>query len=224
MRKNKSIVISYMNLRTVIGILGMLLPIMCFVWCLLFNNRIVLESISMHYYTNFRDIFVGILITFSVFLITYKGYDALDNIITIIIGGSGIGVALFPCENEAVIEKVSFLLLSTSQTSVVHYSCAGLFFALLAFNSFFLFTKSNEKVMRKSRKYYRNIVFRISGIIIVVGLVGVLVSLIFASMDFRNKSHIILILEAIMLTAFGISWFIKGGVLIKDKKLVIASV
>ncbi len=223
MRRNKSIVISYMNLRTLIGILGMLLPVMCFAWSLIVNNKNVLESISMYYYTNFRDMVLGVLITFSAFLITYKGYDLLDNIITILIGVSGICIALFPCENIEVTEKVSFLLLNNSQTSIIHYSSAGLFFTLLAYNSLFLFTKSKEQVIGKSPKYYRNIIYRISGAVILTGLIGILIVLLFTSKRFINKSHIILILETIMLTAFGTSWFVKGGLILRDKKLTTAS-
>jgi len=223
MRRNRSIVISYMNLRTLIGILGMLLPIMCYIWCYIYNYNIVLESISMHYYSNFRDIFVGILITSSVFLITYKGYNILDNIITVVIGISGIGIALFPCDTEIMIENVNFLMLNNIQTSIIHYLSAGLFFALLAFNSFYLFTKSKEKINRKSRKYYRNIIYRICGVSILIGLIGVMLTLFLGSRDFRNETHLILILETVMLIAFGISWLVKGGAIIKDKKLTTAS-
>lgn len=207
-----------MNLRTLIGVLGMLLPVLCYAWSLAVNTN-VMDSISMYYYTNFRDIFVGIIITFSVFLITYKGYDLLDNIITILIGISGIGIALFPCENVGVIEKASFLLLTNSQTGIIHYSAAGLFFTLLAFNSLFLFTKSTEQIERKSRKYYRNVIYRICGTIIFSGLICILIILLYTSKVFINESHSILILEAIMLTAFGVSWFVKGGLILKDKKL-----
>ncbi len=223
MRKNRSIVISYMNLRTLIGILGMALPFMCYLWCYVYNHAIVLDSISMHYYTNFRDVFVGILISFSVFLITYKGYDLLDNITTVVIGICGIGIALFPCDNQAINERVSFLMLDNSKTCIIHYLSAGLFFTLLAFNSLFLFTKSKEIVRKKTRKYYRNIIYRICGIIILVALLCMLFSLLFASHKFLIESHMLLILESIMLMAFGISWLIKGGAIIQDKKLTTAS-
>lgn len=223
MRKNKSIVISYMNLRSLIGILGMVLPLLCYVWCYTFNNKIVLESISISYYSNFRDIFIGILVTASVFLITYKGYDILDNIITVLIGISGIGIALFPCDTDTLLSNVNFLMLTNAQTSIVHYICAGLFFSLLSFNSLFLFTKSKEKVAKRSRKYYRNYIYKICGLIIIIALVGVMATLLFASRDYRNKSHLILRLETIMLISFGTSWLVKGGAIIKDKKLTTAS-
>lgn len=172
MRKNGSIVISYMHLRALIGILGMSLPFMCCIWCCFYNGGLLPDSISMHYYTNFRDIFVGVLLAFSVFLITYKGYDLLDNVITVIIGISGIGTALFPCKNPAVLERVSFLMLCNSTTSIVHYISAALFFVLLSFNSIFLFTKSKNGVQRKSRKYYRNTIYIACGSTILVALIS----------------------------------------------------
>lgn len=50
MRRNQSIVLSYMKLRTLIGVLGMALPAMCYFWCIAYNGAQVLDSLSMHYY------------------------------------------------------------------------------------------------------------------------------------------------------------------------------
>lgn len=216
MKRNKSIVISYMNMRILIGLLGMALPAICYLWCIVYNDNRVLDSISMHYYTNFRDLFVGTLITFSVFLISYKGYDALDNAVTMIIGISGIGIALFPCGNPGAGEKVSFMLLDSSRTSVIHYISAGAFFSLLSFNSFFLFTKSKARVQRGSRKHYRNIVYKVCGVVIIVALISMLAALLVTTQEFRDASHILMVQETIMLAAFGVSWLVKGGALIRD--------
>lgn len=218
MRQNASLILSYMHLRALIGILGMLLPVMCYVWCGIYNGGSLPDSISMFYYTNFRDIFVGVLLAFSVFLITYKGYDILDNAITVIIGVCGIGIALFPCQNNEASGMVSFLMLPNSKTSILHYSSAGAFFTLLSFNSLFLFTKSRDTVRKGTRKYCRNALFIACGIIILLSLIGMLIAFICTTQEYRDESHILFILETVMLLSFGVSWIVKGGVLMHDRK------
>ncbi len=218
MRRNRSIVLSYMKLRTLIGVLGMALPAMCYFWCIAYNGAQVLDSLSMHYYTNFRDVFVGILLAVSVFLLTYKGYDILDNVITIVIGVCGIGIAFFPCENKEATYKVSLLMLDNATTNIVHCISAALFFILLAVNSIFLFTKSKKPVEKGSRKYWRNIVFITCGVVILAALAVMAAVSIWASQDFRDRTHVILIVETVMLASFGVSWLVKGGALLGDRK------
>lgn len=218
MKRNSSIVISYMQLRTLIGFLGILLPFLCFAWDLAFNGGNVLDSISMHYYVNFRDLFVGILVTVSFFLITYRGYTLLDDVITWVIGIAGFATALFPCENAAWPEKVSILMLDESVTNIIHCSAAGLFFTLLAFNSIFLFTKSKTRVVKGSRKYWRNAVYIACGIAILVPLIAMALVTVFTSLEFRQETRIILAFETMMLVSFGISWLVKGGAIMRDRK------
>ncbi len=218
MKRNQSIIISYMQLRTLIGFLGMSLPVLCYLWCIAFNNAIVLDSLSKHYFTEFRDLFVGVMICVSFFLVTYKGYDILDNIVTVAIGVFGMGIALFPCEYTDVTRKVSIFLLDNKVTHIIHCVCAAAFFALLAFNSIFLFTKSRRPVHKGSRKYYRNIVYIVCRVLMVVPLLALAVVSIIDNQEFNDRTHIILILETMMLVSFGVSWLVKGGALIRDKK------
>jgi len=200
-------------------VLGMALPALCYLWCVVYNGDKVLDSLSMHYYTNFRDVFVGVLIAVSAFLITYKGYDLLDNIVTIAIGVCGVGIAFFPCENLAITEKVSLLMLDNATTNVIHCTTAAIFFALLAVNSIFLFTKSKVPIRKHSRKYYRNGVYIVCGVVILVALSAMALVSVFATEQFRDDTHLILILETIMLVAFGVSWLVKGGAIMKDRSL-----
>ena len=45
------------------------------------NGFVILDSISNYYYTNMRDFFVGLLFAISLFLISYTGYEKIDNIV-----------------------------------------------------------------------------------------------------------------------------------------------
>jgi hypothetical protein len=211
-----SVIHSFMNLRTLIGVLGMSLPALCVAWCLLLNDGVILNSLSRHYYTNFRDAFVGILVAMSLFLVSYRGYAPIDNAITWAIGACGLCVALFPCESPYSPTSVSVLNLPDSVSHVVHCAAAAVFFALLACNSFFLFTRSSGPVARGSRKYWRNATYRACGVVIIVALASLGVTMLATDDAFQDRTLILVIEEAVMLVAFGVSWFVKGGAILQD--------
>ena len=104
-KRNRSIIISYLSLRRLIGILGILLPFICVLGGLLFSDLPVRSSISSYYHTNMRDFFVCLLVGVSLFLLTYKGRERIDNIVTSIIGFTGLGVAVLPCLNSLALTE-----------------------------------------------------------------------------------------------------------------------
>lgn len=130
----------------------------------------------------------------------------------------GAGIAIFPCGNPGFHDPVGIFMLPNSATNWVHLSSAATFFILLAINSIWLFTKSDRPVRKHSRKYYRNIVYRVCGIVILACMAALVPVMIFCSADFMNRTYIILALEIIMLFAFGASWLVKGGSLLKDER------
>lgn len=209
--RNSSIIISYRKLRTLIGVLGMSLPVLCFLWSYAGNSGIVLDSISSYYFSNFRDVFVGILVAFSVFLVSYRGYTVLDNLTTNVIGLCGLGTALFPCANEGAAGPVGVFMVDGVFSNIIHLVSAGLFFVLLAFNALFLFTKSNEVVQKHTAKWYRNLIYRICGSLILICMIAMIPALLCDSSLFPGDNHAVLVLETIMLFAFGISWLVKGS-------------
>ena len=139
-----SLTVSYLTLRKLIGILGMFLAFICVIGGLIVTGTIE-KSISAYYYTVMRDVMVGVLITSGAFLLTYKGYDFKDNLVSSIAGVSGIRVALFPAEYR-----------------IIHLIFAMIFFLSLAYMSYFQFTLGNNK---------RNRIYKICGIVIVVSLI-----------------------------------------------------
>ena len=125
--KNSNPVISFINLRRLIGILGMALPFVCIFGGFVFAQLEIQPSISFYYYTNVRDVFVGILVGVSMFLISYRGYEHIDALISNITGLTGLGIAIFPCFNT-IFEKVGFFQLEIKVSNIVHTVSAGLFF------------------------------------------------------------------------------------------------
>ena len=216
-KRNKSFILSFKALRRLIGILGMVLPLVCFLGGLLFGGESLRRSISAYYYTNVRDFFGGLMICMSFFMMTYKGYERIDTIANLAAGLSGIGVGLFPCLLDAPDAPVGFFQLRESCSNIVHVACAGTFFVILALSSLFLFTRKREDRMPTERKLLRNIVYRICGWVMIATLVGILIVMIFLSDSIQEKTRIVFFAETILLEAFGISWLVKGEAILKDR-------
>lgn len=189
-----SLIISHLTLRKLIGYLGIALAPLCILGGLIFAGE-TQGSISAYYNSNMRDLVVGVLTIMSAFLLTYKGYDLKDNIVTSITGVTGLAIAVFP--SSAATELYGMFQLSPSTSYMIHLVATGIFFLTMAFMSFFQFTKSPEKKKQ-------NLIYRISGISLVVGIA---VLAIFSKVGIP---YFTLIIETIMLAIFGFTWLVKG--------------
>lgn len=203
-----NLVVSYLTLRKVIGILGVALAGLCVAGGILFGTGAVEGSISAYYLTNMRDLFVGALVASGAFLLTYKGYDKTDNILSSIAGVAAIGVAIFPI---GYMPPGNIFNLRMPVVRIFHYISAAVFFITLAYISYFQFTKGGSDTKKKKQ---RNAVYRISGIVMFGFLVLVGLE---KALPITGGHHFILIVEAVMLLAFGISWFVKGEAILTDE-------
>ena len=187
--------INTIRLRKMLGWLGIFLP-----WIVALLLLMIPQSISSTYYTyQAGPVFMIILGSSCLLLISYKGYDKFDDILNTFAGIFGLGICLFPCWNDNL-EKVGTFQLPNNISSKVHAGCAILFFILLAYNSLFRFTK-HGKIMTK-RKKIRNIIYIICGI-------GMLLSFcILLLPSFRIR---IWLVETIALFFFGISFLTKAN-------------
>lgn len=217
MQKNSHLTISYVQLRQLIGYLGIALPFACIVGGCLLGKAKLQTTLSGYYYTNMRDVFIGIIVGVSLFLITYKGYGRLDQRITTITGVFGLFVAIFPCNiSEGIDIRVGVFQLLSMKSNLLHAASALTFFSLLAINSIFIFTLSDNKQKMTLNKKRRNRIYRICGIVIICGIAGVIGFVLIAPQSVVAHSYVILGIETIMLFAFGVSWLIKGETLLKD--------
>jgi len=193
--------ISFLTLRKVVGILGVSLSFIVVLGGLIFGNGRVEGSISAYYGTNMRDVFVAVLAIAGAFLVSYHGYDKLDNILSKVAGVSAVFIGLFPF---AYIEPGNFLNIQYPMIRVLHYISAAVFFLAIAALSYFQFSKGSNKL--------RNIIYKTCGVVIFasVALAG-----LHGATSFGGD-YFILIVEAIMLVAFGVSWFVKGQGILKD--------
>lgn len=211
-------IISYSTLRKLIGYGGILLPFICMGGAALIGGKCIQESVSMYYYSNMRDFFIGVMAVVSLFLMTYKGYCWVDDMVTTSSGLMGLLLALFPCMlNKDATDPVGIFMLKQSTSETIHVISAALFFILLAVNSIWLFTRSNTKWKDFTfRKKFRNIIYVSCGVIILVSLALLVILTIALGAAYVSEHRIPLILEIIMLAAFGFSWLVKGGSLLKD--------
>jgi hypothetical protein len=215
-------VITYKTMRRMIGILGMALPVVLFLWSVcLTRDHFLLDSISSYYHTNRRDLFVGILCAVSFFLFSYHGYSKLDFFIFKIASFSALCVALFPAFIKSPETPYIHIGPKVSEfTNTVHYISAFIFFVTLAFVSLFLFTQRHPHAANKPvtpRKRIRNRVYIVCGIVILACILCMIVLNFLPETSAVFKLDPVFWVETVALFAFAFSWLLKGEVFLKDK-------
>ncbi|MBA2614033.1 MAG: DUF998 domain-containing protein [Bacteroidetes bacterium] len=225
LEKENKLVLSYLTVRKIIGILGILFPLILVLGTLLFGQcKQVQLSISNYYHTNMRDVFVGYVCTLSIFLLSYKGYDLTDRIVSALAGIFGLTVALMPtnikldpitglippCNIWCDVQRYEII-------GIIHLSAAGLFILSLCYFSLFLFTKGETNPTPEKVK--RNLVYKVCGYIM---LVCVILLIIFFALPKSVYNNLVIYkptfcLETIAFIAFGFSWLVKGEALLKDE-------
>lgn len=202
----RSLLVSYLTLRRVVGVLGFALPVVLLIEGFVLDGRMQ-PSISAYYdLERPRDVLVGALFAIGFFLLTYRGYEHEDDRAGDAAFVCALGVALFRYNGPGFV-------------AVVHYVSAACLFLLLAYYSLVLFKKSRGVMTPQKRK--RNVVYTICGVVILTCLaIAGLHSLYARATGAAAKDWQGLFwLEWAMLAAFGVSWFVKGETLWRDAGL-----
>lgn len=190
-------VLNTIRLRCMLGWLGLLLP-----WIVTLLIGYFPSSISATWFTNACTVFMIILGSSCLLLISYKGYELIDDILLTCSGIFGLGICLFPCNIPEAPKRFGTFMLKGNISDIIHMICAIIFFILLAVNSMFLFTKTDDKANMTKNKKIRNWIYRICGI-------GMLASyLLYFLPDFYIKVWLV---ETVALFFFGISWLTKAN-------------
>jgi len=230
-------VFSYLNLRRIVGVIGILLPVVLRVGVTIFGLPEP-YSVSGYYYSPMRNVLVASLCVLGIFLIAYRGYDRLDSRITNVAGGAAIGVAFFPTSNP---------LFSPAWVGRLHpyfAAVAILSLALMALQ----FTRSQpadqsqrsgetrrawlkdieymgrallfryEDRARKSRKNVRNHIYSACAWAILVGVVLAFLQNFWPE-SAKNLTQWVYWFESLAIVAFGFSWLVKGGAMLADAAL-----
>lgn len=215
------LVLSYTRVRTALGILGMMLPVILITGGVLDTPRIdvgqpgIEPTISDFYHTTYRDVFVGTLAAIGVFLISYRGYRREageiidDDWLATIAGVAAFGVALFPNEGGgAHVASMTQHAFGIGITPILHYLSATVFFTCL---SAFCFVKFARTAKPGRRRFYLA-----CGWVIVLAMTATVIAVICkrviggAPRDFVLDHKLIFWCEAIGIWAFGLSWLVKG--------------
>ena len=196
--------------RRLIGILGLLLPILVYVLAGLLPTVglprwRVLHSLSAYYYTGAMSVFVGVLFALALFLLTYPGYREVvaDRVVGRVGGVAAIALALFPSSAPAGLSAPSWW---HPTMAVVHLVAGVMLFTSFILFAIWLFRKSNipRREDRSPDKRRRDDICLACGILMIVAVLWAVSSL------FTHAP--IFLAESIAIGAFAVSWLTKGAV------------
>lgn len=197
---------AYLLMRLVVGMVGILLPLVLFI-----GDILVLEgspgargSISAYYHSGMRDVFVAGLSVIGVFLITYRVAEhPLTNRITTIAGVACIGVAFFPTTGLPGYTPTPLQeYFGISVTRTVHFICAATFILLLAAIS----VRFGREAQTKERGSPWAPYHYACAVVIVVACAYIAVT----KLSGVGDEYSLLIGETAAVLAFGASWLSKG--------------
>lgn len=206
--QNQNQIISYLNLRLLIGLLGFFLPLFLVIFDSISKGIFHIEYSISDYYNNGSagDLFVGVLFVLGFFLLSYKGYEKIDDRIADIGCIGAIGVALFPTTSE------------NNFVHMMHFVFAMILFTVFIIFSLYLFRKTSMDKEIGRQKKNRNKVYATCGIIMILCILGIIISMQQPLEELSKRCSLVFWFETIALIAFGFSWIVKGEYFWKDKK------
>ncbi len=220
-QQNADAVMSYLLLRQLIGILGILLPFTLAIGTFFIGNCSSLQpSISHYYFSIMHIVFVGTLCVLGGFLITYRGTSSYkhENGISNFAGVCAFGVAMFPTNMKGLVNPpgcdCQFIELKTALVDPVyigwiHYGFAAGLFICFVFFCMRIFQDSDLGEPIDAKKKRRNRIYKFCGYIIIASIVCIAAIAIYDRIDFPYSTFIF---ETTALLPFGFSWLLKGSV------------
>jgi hypothetical protein len=214
-RAEDATVLTYLALRKAVGGIAFGLPFaLAIPWWL--AHHVLQSSISGYYYTGTRNLFVGSLCAIAMFLLSCRGFDRKDEVAGMFSALCALGVAFFPTTPDCP---------STWQRDIgyVHYAFAALLFLTLAYFCLVLFKMTAEGRTPTRKKLQRNLVYTVSGWVIIASLVALAVTRIFGLKYAILTFGPVFFFESTSLLAFGTAWLIKGETFLKDENVLTAT-
>jgi hypothetical protein len=147
------------------------------------------------------------------FLLSYRGHEPKDDYAGDAACMFVLIVAFIPtAKNPAAQQEIiSF--------GNLHLLSAAAFFATLSYFSLFLFTKTHPNATPTRRKQQRNRIYRICGgaMILCISLIMLYMLVLKGTVDWLEAINPVYWLEAIAISAFGLSWLTKGRAILNEK-------
>jgi small neutral amino acid transporter SnatA (MarC family) len=213
---------SYLMIRTVVGFIGILLPIVFILGetYYLRGGVHIRGSISAYYHTSMRDFFVAGLCVIGFLLATYMAAqkNTWDFWLSLAAGIAVILVVFFPtrrpghlteatlCGTQPVPEGCSWIQQELGENTVatIHFVCAAIFISCLAAIAF-LFAHREKKFEGDKRMA---LIQRICGWAIIAAVVWVGLGFVLNLTIWELTP--LYVGEVVSVWAFGISWLLKG--------------
>lgn len=214
------LVISYLTLRRTLGVLGISLPFVLAVGAMIIFGTGLQQSISDYYHTGMRDVFVGIIIAIGLFLAAYKGHKNTgkpgdpaisDNAAANLASICAVGLALFPTTPDIAASSLDKTI------GAIHLAFSAIFFLILAYYAYFLFTRTDPEHKPTANKLVRNQIYRVCGVIMVAAIVLIVAAKVGLPDTTEARLKPVFWLESAAIVAFGVSWLIKGETLLRDR-------
>lgn len=222
---------TYLRLRTYIGALTILLPVIVWLFDLILRQGGLQPSISAYYHTEMRNWFVGTMFAIGVFLLTYNPglvNDAYkkdpDQKFSFLAGILAIIVAITPTGRvgwnayPALDPPLPPVIYNEEVLNNIHFSAVALLFVLLAYFSLVLFRKSDPSQQISQKKKRRNRIYLWCGRIMAVCVLLIFIHVILPyvlpdTAEAIRGYNLLFCFEFAAIWAFGISWFVKGEAL-----------
>lgn len=237
MPPNNHYVISYHTLRQLIGLLGIVLPFLC--WGVnafvnendLLNNPMFVNqcysklyepgdnlksSISHFYYTAAGPLFTGILITLAIFLFCYQGHpkkktDKLawltDGLLSKFAAICALFIVILPTGSNKRITDNIHIFVSSDAAGTGHLIFAALFFVTMSVFCIVNFRRDGEKPLRKDAE---GKIYMLCGIGILLVLITLLINMLMEDPNQPAAGSFVFWMETLMLFLFGLAWLVKG--------------
>lgn len=204
-QNNRTMVLSYRDIRRAVGLSGLLLPVALGLGGCIVGVPIQ-DNISSYYHTAMRDVFVGTMSAMGVFLLCYRGIDWVEN------WTANIGCAAALCIALCPLDANSDPLFQKSIVGYLHTFSGGVFFLTLAFYSLVHFPRSGNEI-EEPHLWERRLIYRTSGIVILLSMLAMgsyMILIPFAWKSLLNQWNFLFWMESIAVWAFAAAWLTKG--------------
>jgi len=191
---NNSKVFDYRALRLLVGIIAFAIPI-----CVTLISSNPLSSISASYFTEARDVFVGMLFIVGAFLWAYNGHSKPQCYASKFASIAAILVALVPTVCDTC---------ESSTTSAIHYVSAIILFSILTYFCLGPFRKNTKG--KGGKKGRRSIIYLLCGLVMLVSMLGLGICELALPDDLMSKLRITYWAETVALFSFGCAWIVAG--------------
>lgn len=229
--QKSDLVESYLRIRTAIGILAILLPVVLLLSQFL-DTVIFAPSISEFYYTPMREVLVGTIGAIAVFLISYKGYPInderaegrwtewflTDRRVSYWAAFGALGVAFFPTFTEIEIQMdpdpLVYTFMSWKTAGYAHQASAILFFVALAIfcvSNFRRGSEDSDEDVKENKFYWRCGLALFACTIILIAIGWTLKNNQGTELAATiSRLKLIFWVEAVGLAVFAAAWLRKG--------------